>query len=265
MDEIDATRGSSEKVRDPNVPESYDFIAAPHPRPISTVSLGELFGWFFPGDYLPPDREVHPVAAQCRNDPKYTAIYPDGTCASEREVGHTLYVLCRLTLPLNVIEIGCYNGATSICIAAALKKNGEGQLHCIDISAGSIAFAKENVQRAGLVDQVRFICGNSISSEVVSGLPSASLIFVDGDHTYEGVRGDFEVYQDKLAHFGILAFHDSIKHMEVRKFLAEVAEEEEYDIFTLATSDGDGMSLLRRRREHNVLSETPAFRDPCRC
>lgn len=235
------------EVKDPNVPESYDFVAAPHPRPISTVSLGEVFAWFFPGDYLPSDTGVHPVATQCRNDPKYTVIYPDGTCASEREVGHALYVLCRLMQPHNVIEIGCYNGATSICIAAALKKNRQGQLYCIDINADSLALAKENVQKAELVDQVCFVSGDSTSSEVVSCLPFASLIFVDGDHSYEGVRKDFVVYQYKLADSGIFVFHDSIKHMEVRRLIAEIAEEDKYDIFTLATSDGDGMSLLRRK------------------
>ena len=37
---------------------------------------------------------------------------------------------------------------------------------------------------------------------------SASLIFIDGDHTYDQVVADFQNYQDMIAPGGILVFHD---------------------------------------------------------
>lgn len=230
---------------DTNEPQAYSYIVSPRPRPISTIGLGELFNWFFPGDYMPPDRQVHPLALKCRSDPDYTVFYPDGTCAAEREVGHTLFVLCRLMRPENVIEVGCYHGATTMCIAAALRENGVGHLYSIDIDPDSIVFAEQMVHEADLSDRVTFVQGNSTAPDVYSALPEASLVFIDGDHSYQGVQGDFLTYRDGLSDSGIIVLHDSIKHMEIRQLLTEIAEEGKYDIFTLATSDGDGMSLLR--------------------
>lgn len=228
-------------------PKSYNYILAPTPRPVSTVGLGEIFSWFFPGEYLPPIPNVHPLAQKCRTDPDYTIFYPDGTCASEREVGHTLYVLCRLLRPKNVVEVGCYHGASSICIAAALQKNEYGHLHCIDINGENIEFTSRNLQEAGLLRWATLIEGNSISLIVTSQIPKASLIFIDADHDYRYVRDDFINYRKKLTRQGIIVLHDSVKIMDIRRLLNEILEQGEYDIFTLATSDGDGMSLLKQK------------------
>lgn len=228
-------------------PKNYKYILAPFPLPISTISLGEIFGWFFEGEYLPQDRDVHPLAKISRTDPNYTFIYPDGSCASEREVGHSLYVLCRLIQPQNVIEIGCYHGATSICIAAALDANGFGQLYCIDINIQNINFATNNISNAGLSHRVTFIHCDSQKDDT-SHVAQASLIFIDADHTYEGVKSDFIKYKQSLTPSGIMVLHDSVKHMDIRRLLNEIVDENEYDVFTIATSDGDGMSLLRLKQ-----------------
>lgn len=42
------------------------------------------------------------------------------------------------------------------------------------------------------------------------------LLFVDGDHTYEGVREDFRTYRDLLGDDGVVAFHDVRRHAEDR-------------------------------------------------
>jgi spermidine synthase len=38
--------------------------------------------------------------------------------------------------------------------------------------------------------------------------PQYDLIFIDGDHSYEGVRRDFELYQELLSPRGYIVFHD---------------------------------------------------------
>jgi len=38
--------------------------------------------------------------------------------------------------------------------------------------------------------------------------PKYDLIFIDGDHSYDGVRRDFELYQDLLSPRGYIVFHD---------------------------------------------------------
>jgi len=37
-------------------------------------------------------------------------------------------------------------------------------------------------------------------------------LFIDGDHTYEGVKRDFEMYSPLVRNGGIIAFHDIVKH-----------------------------------------------------
>jgi predicted O-methyltransferase YrrM len=40
----------------------------------------------------------------------------------------------------------------------------------------------------------------------------AGFIFIDGDHSYEGVRQDFEMYSQLLREKGLIAFHDIVVH-----------------------------------------------------
>ncbi len=46
-----------------------------------------------------------------------------------------LYYIIRKIRPENVIETGCWYGNSSVCILAALQKNGEGKLFTIDLPA----------------------------------------------------------------------------------------------------------------------------------
>ena len=34
-------------------------------------------------------------------------------------------------------------------------------------------------------------------------------LFIDGDHSYDGIRGDWEAWRDLIAPRGVVAFHDS--------------------------------------------------------
>jgi len=52
-------------------------------------------------------------------------------------------------------------------------------------------------------------------------------LFIDGDHTYEGVKKDFEMYSPLVREGGIIAFHDIVPHppesgCEVSKFWNQV-------------------------------------------
>src|SRR6266853_5522445 len=52
-------------------------------------------------------------------------------------------------------------------------------------------------------------------------------LFIDGDHTYDGVRADFEMYAPLVRSGGIVAFHDIAKHpqetgCEVDRFWNEI-------------------------------------------
>lgn len=55
-------------------------------------------------------------------------------------------------------------------------------------------------------------------------------LFIDGDHTYEGVKQDFEMYKDLVADNGLIAFHDVHPHsegsgVEVDRFWNEIKDD----------------------------------------
>jgi predicted O-methyltransferase YrrM len=44
------------------------------------------------------------------------------------------------------------------------------------------------------------------------GTRMIDFLFLDGDHTYNGVKSDFEMYSSLVKKGGIIAFHDIISH-----------------------------------------------------
>jgi predicted O-methyltransferase YrrM/PAS domain-containing protein len=225
----------------------YKNRNSPLPRSRSTVSLGDVFSWFFPSDsFQPAEPYINQVAHKSRNDPKYAGRY--GLAGSaEPETGSTLYSLVRLMRPKNVIEIGSYIGTSSICIAQALVDNGDsGMLNCIEAENNHIALAIDHLREASLEHKVIFHYGCSHDPSIIHALPSSEIIFVDGDHSYEGAKKDFDIYSKLLTDDGIIVYHDTIKIMALQRLITEIAQNPYYDVFTFATSDGDGVTLIRK-------------------
>lgn len=59
------------------------------------------------------------------------------------------------------------------------------------------------------------------------------LLFIDGDHSYEGVKKDFEMYSSLVRRGGIIAFHDIVEHppetgCEVSRFWNEIKSSYEH-------------------------------------
>jgi predicted O-methyltransferase YrrM len=53
------------------------------------------------------------------------------------------------------------------------------------------------------------------------------LLFIDGDHTYEGVKSDFEMYSPLARDGAVIAFHDILEHppklgVEVDRYWNEI-------------------------------------------
>ncbi len=87
--------------------------------------------------------------------------------------------------------------------------------------------------------QINLVKANSHSvlslSQVKSLLKGQALdfLFIDGDHTYEGVKRDFEMYSPLVRKGGLIALHDICEHLpmegcEVHKFWVELKKDYEY-------------------------------------
>jgi len=68
---------------------------------------------------------------------------------------------------------------------------------------------------------VSVIRGNSHDEvtydEVAETIDEIDFLLIDGDHTYEGAKDDFEKYSELVSDGGIVAFHDIVPHAETKK------------------------------------------------
>jgi len=111
------------------------------------------------------------------------------------------------------IEIGTHMGASAVVIAKALRDDG--LLFCVDpwekrhrLENPSFLICRRELRRNGLEESVRFKRGTSV--EVQHLLPvNADFIFVDGDHSREGIATDWRIVQAVLGLGGIACFHDT--------------------------------------------------------
>jgi predicted O-methyltransferase YrrM len=113
------------------------------------------------------------------------------------------------------LEVGSYLGASTCYIAAGLKEKG-GRLWCIDTwqnetMPGGIRDTYEEFQRntRGMRDMITTVRKRSdaiLPHEVPARL---DLVFLDGDHSYEATKADFQMVEPLIAPQGTVAFHDS--------------------------------------------------------
>ena len=126
----------------------------------------------------------------------------------------TLFNLSSKCLGKTYVEIGSYLGASSCIIAAGLKKKDEAQLFCIDtwqndaMSEGTIDtfnLFKSNIEKYR--DILTPLRGKSAEVAKTFG-DTIDFLFIDGDHSYEGVRVDVATWFPKLNSGALVLFHD---------------------------------------------------------
>jgi predicted O-methyltransferase YrrM len=114
-----------------------------------------------------------------------------------------------------VAEIGRFKGGSTLLLASALPDGAElwsYDLHVAlraDLSGPQLDTELTGaLERYDLLDRVHLVVGDS---RVVEPPPRApALVFVDGDHTYEGARADYERWRTLVAPGGHLLFHDAV-------------------------------------------------------
>jgi hypothetical protein len=132
------------------------------------------------------------------------------------------------TLPPKAIgaEIGSYLGASAIATCAGLKNDAK--LFCIDTWQNhNMQYTDEEHEDQDLAVQDTFdifiantkICQNHLlpvrkwSNEAIADLVKTGMklnwLFIDGDHSYEGVSLDWRLYSKILAKESLVVFHDT--------------------------------------------------------
>lgn len=130
-----------------------------------------------------------------------------------------LYGLTRSLRPKVCVEIGSARGKSTCAVGLALLRNGAGKLYAIDPhqptewndsdSTDSLIFLTKHLHKAGVTDFVEIVRKTSKEAAIDWQRP-IDLIFIDGDHSYEGVKADWDYFAPHVSEFGVVVFHDTI-------------------------------------------------------
>lgn len=124
--------------------------------------------------------------------------------------------------PRRILEIGTANGGTLFLLCRALDPKGV--IVSIDLPGGwfggGYPLWRKHLYRSFATGEqrVELLRANShdlrtleMADALVERHPF-DLIFIDGDHTYDGAKQDFMMYRRLLAPNGSVAFHDIVPH-----------------------------------------------------
>jgi predicted O-methyltransferase YrrM len=120
--------------------------------------------------------------------------------------------------PRNAMEIGTCNGGTLFLLCRLAHSNA--RIISLDYHRGRLGGARKAIYYSFVRDHQRLhlIHGDSHSARTHSriarklGPAKLDFLFIDGDHSYEGVKCDFEMYSPLVRPGGVIAFHDIVAH-----------------------------------------------------
>lgn len=165
----------------------------------------------------------------------------------------TLLAILKKVKPVYVLEIGTAFGGTLFLFTRIASE----YTHIISVDIGGWgvrggypdwkkafykSFALPN-QEVHLLKMDSHAAATLEKVESILDGKKLDFVFIDGDHTYEGVKKDFEMYAPLVVGKGLIAFHDIISSsLGVNKFWNEVKSR--YDYKEIGTREGIGLILI---------------------
>ncbi|NVM35979.1 MAG: class I SAM-dependent methyltransferase [Candidatus Lokiarchaeota archaeon] len=145
--------------------------------------------------------------------------------------------------PKTVLEIGTANGGTLFLLSRLSKPNSV--IISVDLPESpymggidykSKIFFKSFAYNHQKIVMIREDSHKLSTLEKVKKLLKSNkvdVLFIDGDHTYNGVKKDFNMYRNLVRKNGIIVFHDIIEitnedGVEVNKFWSEIKKDNTY-------------------------------------
>jgi predicted O-methyltransferase YrrM len=134
-------------------------------------------------------------------------------------LGWLYYGLARVLRPAAVVVIGSFRGFVPLVFGKALADNGEnGLVHFIDPSLVDDFWrepqgVRDYFARYGVTNVRHYLMTTQqfVASESYHALERVGIVFVDGYHSEEQARFDYEAFRELLALDGIVLFHDSVR------------------------------------------------------
>ncbi len=109
--------------------------------------------------------------------------------------------------PARIVEIGTGKGSSLIRIMYGLALHEDVRVWTIDLEE------QEDAREALIEAQIpnwryEFLVGDSVEYGKIEGWQPLDLIFIDGSHSYDGVKADVEAWTPHLKPEGVIVFHD---------------------------------------------------------
>jgi predicted O-methyltransferase YrrM len=180
-------------------------------------------------------------------------------------LGWLYYALARAMRPATVVVIGSYRGFVPLVLSRALADNLEpGQVHFIDpsqvddfwkdasrVAQHFAAYGANNIRHFLMTTQ------QFVASDAYRALPAVDMLFIDGYHSREQARFDYEAFAPRLTAGGLVLFHDSVQVMtsriygpdriyeiRVKEFIDELKQDRGLQVLDLPFAQG--VTLVRR-------------------
>lgn len=137
----------------------------------------------------------------------------------------------------DTVELGAWVGLTTVHLAAACQARGRGDVFAVDTFAASkeggttyasaakyggttLAQFHETVRASELERRVHAHVGLTIEMADRHRDRPVRFLFIDADHSYDGVKADFEAWSPSVVPGGFIVFHD-YAIADVRRFVDE--------------------------------------------
>ena len=180
-------------------------------------------------------------------------------------LGWLYYALARIIRPARIVVIGSFRGFVPLIFSKALADNSEGgQVWFIDPSLVDDFWKDPAAVRkffggfgASNIEHFLMTTQQFVMSEQYRSIGEVGIVFVDGYHSEEQARFDYEAFQDHLSAEGIVLFHDSVRvrtsrmygpdrlyEHRVKGFIDALKNNPGVQVFDLPF--GDGITLVRR-------------------
>jgi hypothetical protein len=141
-----------------------------------------------------------------------------------------------------VLEIGSFKGKSTIILARSALLAGDQFINAVDpmtapsetdpdlgSQTSSLVDFERNIAKHEVADRIRLY--QSFSHELAKTWDRPlRLLWIDGDHTYEGTRRDFDGFAPHLSDGAIIAIHDVLHEFEggLRVFLENILLSADY-------------------------------------
>ncbi len=146
--------------------------------------------------------------------------------------GALLYKYCKKKKDGVLLEIGRKHGGSTVLMASALNN---GKIYSIDIKMH--ASALDHIKP--FKNKINLITGDS---KQISWDTQVDLVFIDGDHSYRGVKNDVTKFTPYVKEGGYVIFHDVVGKKSILQPIISGLLKKDY----IKSEHVDSMLVLQR-------------------